>query len=59
MYIHSGGLLDTFYENFRLNIALCLELRGNGFSIPASNIVPSGEENYNAFLKVLEWVSKL
>jgi len=58
MYIHSGGLLDTFYENFRLPIALCLELRGSNFVIQPNQIIPSGEENYNALLKVLEWTSK-
>jgi len=59
MYIHSGGLLDTFYENFKLDRSFCLELRGGGFVIQPSQLIPSGEENYAALLKVMEWVSKL
>jgi len=57
MYIHSGGLLDTFYENFKIERSFCLELRGSGFVLDPRFIVPSGEENYNAFIKVLEWVA--
>jgi len=59
MYIHSGGLLDTFYENFKIDRSLCLELRGNGFVLDPRFIVPSGEENYNGVIKVMEWVANL
>jgi hypothetical protein len=57
MYIHSGGLLDTFYETLKIERSFCLELRGSGFVLDPRFIVPSGEENYSGLLKVMEWVS--
>jgi len=56
MYIHSGGLLDTFYENFKIDRSFCLELRGNSFVLDPRFIIPSGEENYNALLITMEWI---
>lgn len=45
LYPHSGGTIDWTYENFGVP-AYTVELRGNRFIVPASEIVPCGEENY-------------
>ena len=45
LYPHSGGTIDWTYENFGVP-AYTVELRGNSFIVPVSDIVPCGEENY-------------
>eukprot|EP01062_Namystynia_karyoxenos_P021874 TRINITY_DN18348_c0_g1_i1.p1 TRINITY_DN18348_c0_g1~~TRINITY_DN18348_c0_g1_i1.p1 ORF type:complete len:477 (+),score=165.41 TRINITY_DN18348_c0_g1_i1:194-1432(+) len=53
LYCAAGGTDDWIAKSTRQASGFCVELRpsGNpGFTLPASGIVPSGEENYQAIL---------
>jgi len=53
LYPHSGGMIDyTYYE--RNATAYTIELRGNSFIVPASDIVLSGEEAYAGVLQLAQ-----
>lgn len=59
LYCAAGGTDDWMAMRSRQASGFCIELRprGNpGFTLPASGIVPSGEENYAGVLKWLEVV---
>ena len=51
LYPHSGGLID--YTYFTRGVpAFTVELRGNSFIVPASDIVLAGEETYAGILQL-------
>ncbi|KCV73368.1 hypothetical protein H696_00907 [Fonticula alba] len=52
LYPHSGGLIDYAYYTRRIP-AFTVELRGDGFIVPPSNILESGEENYRGLIDIL------
>jgi len=57
LYCAAGGTDDWIASRTRQASGFCLELRpsGNpGFTLPASGIVPSGEENYEGVLKFVK-----
>jgi len=45
LYPHSGGTIDWTYESFGVP-AYTIELRGNNFIVPASEIILSAEESF-------------
>jgi predicted deacylase len=53
LYPHSGGLID--YTYFTRGVpAFTVELRGNSFIVPASDIVLAGEESYAGVLQLAQ-----
>jgi len=60
LYVASGIVGDDFYETFKLD-GYTIELRpgrfgGGGFAPPASQIIPTANENYQAVLTIMEHV---
>ena len=51
LYPHSGGLIDYTYFTREVP-SFTVELRGNSFIVPASDIVLSGEEAYEGILQL-------
>jgi len=59
LYIASGGAHDWFYDESSIPYSYTLELRDTGqygFLLPPNQIVPTGEENWNAFVWLIEHV---
>jgi len=53
LYVASGGADDWFYQQGNAKLAYTIELRDTGrygFVLPASQIVPTGQENWNALV---------
>jgi len=53
LYITSGGCTDWFYGQAKVILSYTIELRDTGaygFLLPASQIVITGTENWNAFI---------
>jgi len=53
LYVASGSFNDWQYDQFGIVYTQCIELRDTGrygFLLPATEIIPTGEENFNGVL---------
>ncbi len=60
LYLASGIVGDDFYETHKLD-GYTIELRpgrfgGGGFAPPASQILPTSQENFQAVLAIMDYV---
>ncbi|XP_058980952.1 zinc carboxypeptidase A 1-like [Musca domestica] len=65
IYPASGGSIDWAYENVGTKLVFCYELRPSdnqpwiGFELPASQILPTGEETLDSITAMVNEVEKL
>lgn len=52
IYVATGSTVDYAYDTFDCVASVTIEVRGNDFVVPPSQIAPSGTETYEALLAV-------
>jgi hypothetical protein len=57
IYQASGSTADYFYDHSKVKYSMAVELRGNSFNLPASQIVAAGEETLQGALAFWAYVA--